>query len=132
MAKPTTVAPPNADKRWRLIESAMRRHGFRDDALIETLHTVQECFGDTIGWLDWLRPGFQLGLAIRDFQTAHPEAEGVMMGGHGMMVWADTSAACEALSLRVIEQAEQFLARRGKSDPFGLTQGRCNTRECFR
>ena len=45
MAKPTTVAPPNADKRWRLIESAMRRHGFRDDALIETLHTVQECFG---------------------------------------------------------------------------------------
>ena len=47
---------------------------------------VQECFGDTIGWLDWLRPGFQLGLAIRDFQTAHPEAEDVMMGGHGMMV----------------------------------------------
>ena len=83
---------------------------------------VQECFGDTIGWLDWLRPGFQLGLAIRDFQTAHPEAEGVMMGGHGMMVWADTSAACEALSLRVIEQAEQFLARRGKADPFGAVR----------
>lgn len=45
MAKTVTVAPPNADKRWRLIETSMRRHGFRDDALIETLHTVQECFG---------------------------------------------------------------------------------------
>jgi bidirectional [NiFe] hydrogenase diaphorase subunit len=45
MAKAMPVAPPNADKRWRLVESAMRRHGFRDDALIETLHTVQECFG---------------------------------------------------------------------------------------
>lgn len=45
MAKTVTVAPPNADKRWRLIETAMRRHGFRDDALIETLHTVQEYFG---------------------------------------------------------------------------------------
>ena len=45
MAKTTTVVAPNADKRWRLVESAMRRHGFRDDALIETLHTVQECFG---------------------------------------------------------------------------------------
>lgn len=45
MLKTMTVAPPSADKRWRLIETAMRRHGFRDDALIETLHTVQECFG---------------------------------------------------------------------------------------
>ena len=45
MAKIQTVPPPSADKRWRLIETAMRRHGFRDDALIETLHTVQECFG---------------------------------------------------------------------------------------
>lgn len=45
MAKVMPVAPPNADKRWRLVETAMRRHGFRDDALIETLHTVQECFG---------------------------------------------------------------------------------------
>ena len=45
MAKATAVAPPSADKRWRLVESAMRRHGFRDDSLIETLHTVQECFG---------------------------------------------------------------------------------------
>lgn len=45
MAKQAVVAAPNADKRWRLVESAMRRHGYRDDALIETLHIVQECFG---------------------------------------------------------------------------------------
>lgn len=36
---------PSGDKRWRLVEATMRRHGFEGHALIETLHTVQECFG---------------------------------------------------------------------------------------
>lgn len=38
-------APPSPDKRWKIVEAAMRRHGYRRDALIETLHTVQETFG---------------------------------------------------------------------------------------
>ncbi len=45
---PTTLgnaAPPSQDKRWRLVGATMRRHGFSQDALIETLHTVQESFG---------------------------------------------------------------------------------------
>ena len=29
---------------------------------------VAECFGDDVGWLDWRRPGFELGLALRDFR----------------------------------------------------------------
>ena len=41
--KKTTA--PSDDKRWRLVEATMRRHGNRGDALIESLHTVQECFG---------------------------------------------------------------------------------------
>lgn len=39
------VAPPSDDKRWRLVDATMRRHGFEPNALIETLHTVQESFG---------------------------------------------------------------------------------------
>lgn len=39
------VAPPSDDKRWRIVQAAMRRNGFRRDALIETLHAVQESFG---------------------------------------------------------------------------------------
>ncbi len=37
--------PPTDDKRWKIVEATMRRHGYAADALIETLHTVQECFG---------------------------------------------------------------------------------------
>ncbi len=37
--------PPSDDRRWKLIDSTMRKHGNRRNALIETLHTVQETFG---------------------------------------------------------------------------------------
>ena len=36
---------PNDDKRWRIVETRMRRLGNRPDALIEALHSAQEAFG---------------------------------------------------------------------------------------
>jgi bidirectional [NiFe] hydrogenase diaphorase subunit len=38
-------SPPSEDRRWRLVEATMRRHGRQSHALIESLHTVQESFG---------------------------------------------------------------------------------------
>jgi bidirectional [NiFe] hydrogenase diaphorase subunit len=43
--KPAKVAPPSTDKRWRVVEATMRRHGYQPHTLIETLHTTQESFG---------------------------------------------------------------------------------------
>lgn len=43
--KVSASVAPNADKRWRLVDNTMRRLGYKGNALIETLHTVQECFG---------------------------------------------------------------------------------------
>lgn len=46
MATLTRKPPlPSEDKRWRIVNGTMRRHDFARDALIETLHTVQESFG---------------------------------------------------------------------------------------
>jgi bidirectional [NiFe] hydrogenase diaphorase subunit len=39
------TAPPTDDPRWLTVETRMRQLGNRPDALIETLHTVQETFG---------------------------------------------------------------------------------------
>ena len=41
----TTPKAPSGDKRWKIVEATMRRHGYQGHALIETLHTVQEAFG---------------------------------------------------------------------------------------
>jgi bidirectional [NiFe] hydrogenase diaphorase subunit len=38
-------AKMNEDRRWRLVHRTMRLHGHQPDALIETLHAVQEAFG---------------------------------------------------------------------------------------
>ena len=39
------ASPPSEDKRWKIVQGTMRRHGHTPNALIEVLHTVQECFG---------------------------------------------------------------------------------------
>lgn len=80
---------------------------------------VRNCYGEKVGWLPWLRPGFELGLALRDFRSAHPEAVGAIMGGHGMICWAATSDECESTSMELIERAEHFLEAQGSAEPFG-------------
>jgi rhamnulose-1-phosphate aldolase/alcohol dehydrogenase len=114
------------------IDTAM--HGLVDAAHVDHLHPdsgialacaadgealTKECFGDAVVWVPWRRPGFQLGLDIAAVKAAHPQAVGCVLGGHGITAWGDTSEECEANSLRIIRTAEEFLAERGRAEPFG-------------
>jgi rhamnulose-1-phosphate aldolase/alcohol dehydrogenase len=78
-----------------------------------------ECFGDRVRWVPWRRPGFQLGLDIAEIHRAHPDAIGVILGGHGITAWGATSDECEARSREIIATAQQFLDTWGRSNPFG-------------
>jgi rhamnulose-1-phosphate aldolase/alcohol dehydrogenase len=80
---------------------------------------TKECFGDRVVWVPWRRPGFQLGLDIAAVAAAHPEAMGVVLGGHGITAWGATSEECEANSLEIIRTAQAFLDDRGVAEPFG-------------
>jgi rhamnulose-1-phosphate aldolase/alcohol dehydrogenase len=80
---------------------------------------VQECYGDDVGWLDWQRPGFELGLRLRAFVAEHPTARGVVLGGHGVMCWGESSDECEATTIDLVQRAEAFLAERGRAEPLG-------------
>ncbi|MGW3962842.1 bifunctional aldolase/short-chain dehydrogenase [Amycolatopsis sp. NPDC005003] len=80
---------------------------------------TKECFGDRVAWVDWRRPGFQLGLDIAAVKAANPQAIGVILGGHGITAWGATSDECERNSLEIIRTAEEFLASRGAPEPFG-------------
>ncbi|MGY1749001.1 bifunctional aldolase/short-chain dehydrogenase [Modestobacter sp. SYSU DS0511] len=80
---------------------------------------TRKCFGDRVVWVPWRRPGFQLGLDIAEIAEKNPQAIGAVLGGHGITAWADTSEQCEANSLEIIRTAEQFLAERGRPEPFG-------------
>jgi len=88
-------------------------------AAADSAALVAECYGDEIGSLEWTRPGFELGLALREFQERNPTARGAVLEGHGMICWADTSEECEALSLDLIARAERFLAASDLDGAFG-------------
>ncbi|MEO3755325.1 bifunctional aldolase/short-chain dehydrogenase [Streptomyces sp. B6B3] len=114
------------------IDTAM--HGLVEAAHVDHLHPdsgialacaadgealTKECFGSRVVWVPWRRPGFQLGLDIAAVQRAHPEAIGCVLGGHGITAWGATSEDCERNSLWMIRTAEEFLAERGRAEPFG-------------
>ena len=114
------------------IDTAM--HGLVDAAHVDHLHPdsgialacaadgeklTAECFGGTVVWVPWRRPGFQLGLDIAEVKRANPDAIGCVLGGHGITAWGATSQECERNSLHIIRTAEAFLAERGKDEPFG-------------
>jgi rhamnulose-1-phosphate aldolase/alcohol dehydrogenase len=82
-----------------------------------------ECFGGRVAWVPWRRPGFQLGLDIAAIAAAHPQAIGVVLGGHGITAWGRTSEECEARSLEIIRTAAEFIAARGRPEPFGPVIG---------
>jgi rhamnulose-1-phosphate aldolase/alcohol dehydrogenase len=75
-----------------------------------------EIFGDEIGWVGWQRPGYDLGLVMGDLAWQNPGYKGLVMGGHGLINWADDDKACYELSLEIIEKAAQYIASRDKGD----------------
>ncbi|WP_335935093.1 bifunctional aldolase/short-chain dehydrogenase [Streptomyces sp. PTD5-9] len=80
---------------------------------------TSQCFGGKVAWVDWRRPGFQLGLDIAAVRSADPRAVGVVLGGHGITAWGETSDECEHNALWMIRTAEAFLRERGRAEPFG-------------
>ena len=80
---------------------------------------TRECFGGRVLWVPWRRPGFQLGLDIARIAEENPDAIGVVLGGHGITAWAQTSRQCQANSLEIIRTAERFIEDNGRPEPFG-------------
>lgn len=80
---------------------------------------TKKIFGDTVVWVPWRRPGFQLGLDIAEIQKQNPQAIGCILGGHGITAWGKTSAECEANSLKIIASCEKYIKQKGKKEPLG-------------
>ncbi|QDS97245.1 bifunctional rhamnulose-1-phosphate aldolase/short-chain dehydrogenase [Adhaeretor mobilis] len=81
---------------------------------------TQEIFGDKIGWVPWLRPGFELGLMMQQAHEADPTLDGLVMGQHGLINWAEDDKECYELTLKLIDQAADFIESKDKgADTFG-------------
>ena len=70
---------------------------------------TEKLFKGTIGWVDWQRPGFDLGLKLRQCVDENPGIRGIMLGSHGLFTWGDTAYECYINSLEVIEQCAEYI-----------------------
>jgi rhamnulose-1-phosphate aldolase/alcohol dehydrogenase len=70
---------------------------------------TQKLFKGTIGWVEWQRPGFDLGLKLRACLEGNPGIRGIMLGSHGLFTWGNTAYESYINTLEVIETCAQYL-----------------------
>ena len=73
---------------------------------------TKEIYGEEIGYVPWMRPGFELGLAMQDMARKNPKLRGIMMGQHGLINWADDDKDCYFTTLDLIEKAAAFIEKK--------------------
>jgi rhamnulose-1-phosphate aldolase/alcohol dehydrogenase len=75
-----------------------------------------ELFGGEIGWVGWQRPGFDLGLKLKECLDANPGIKGIMLGSHGLFTWGDTAYDCYLNTLTVVEKCAAYIEEKEKEN----------------
>ena len=68
-----------------------------------------ELFNNTIGWVDWRKPGFELGLELKACLDSNPGIRGIMLGSHGLFTWGDTAYESYVNTLEVVEKCAEYI-----------------------
>jgi rhamnulose-1-phosphate aldolase/alcohol dehydrogenase len=76
---------------------------------------TQRVFEGSVGWMPWMRPGYELGQRLKAYNEAHPGLRGIVLGGHGLFSWGDSSEACYANTVGLIERAQAWLESERRS-----------------
>ncbi len=108
-------------------------HGFLPFAHIDHLHPdaaiaiaaakdgekiTQELFDGAIGWVPWQKPGFDLGLQLKECLDKNPNIKGIMLGSHGLFTWGNTAYESYVNTLEVVEKCAEYLEQNfGKKGP---------------
>ena len=85
---------------------------------------TQEIFGGEMAYVPWMRPGFELGLAMQAIVQRNPAVKSIMMGQHGFISWDNEEKACYTYTLDCIEKTSAFIeakyqAKGGDAAAFG-------------
>jgi rhamnulose-1-phosphate aldolase/alcohol dehydrogenase len=75
-----------------------------------------EIFDGEVGWVPWIRPGFELGLELEKVCRANPALKGVILAQHGLINWAGDSKSCYQLTLSLAEKAAAYIQSRDRGE----------------
>lgn len=76
------------------------------------IKVTKEIYGDEVVHIPWMRPGFELGLAMQEACKNNPQAKGFIMGQHGLINWGKTGRECYDLTLNLIDKAAAFIEKK--------------------
>ena len=79
-------------------------------AMADSQAITQQVFEGTVGWLPWLRPGYELGQRLAEYDAAHPGLRGIVLAGHGLFSWGDTAKSCYENTVDLIARAQAWLS----------------------
>ena len=79
-------------------------------AMARSQAVTQKVFEGTVGWMPWLRPGYELGRQLAEYDAAHPGLRGIVLGGHGLFSWGETARSCYENTVDLIARAQRWLA----------------------
>lgn len=71
---------------------------------------VKRLYGRRVGWIPYVRPGFVLGKAVGQQVRENPQLEGIVLSKHGLVCWGETAKACYEVTIRLIQEAEDYIA----------------------
>ena len=80
---------------------------------------TKKIFGNELGWVEWQRPGFDLGLKLEEIAKSDNNLKGIILGQHGLFTWGDTSEECYKVTLSVIQQAADWFDNNKNKEVFG-------------
>jgi rhamnulose-1-phosphate aldolase/alcohol dehydrogenase len=86
---------------------------------------TRQVFEGTVGWMPWLRPGYELGQQLAAYDAAHPGLRGIVLGGHGLFSWGDTAKSCYENTVDLIERAQGWLAQERAARQVQVFGGAC-------
>ena len=83
---------------------------------------VNKVYQGKLGWLNWQRPGFDLGLKMEKLIQSNPSIIGIVLGHHGLFTWGNDSQSCYSNSIALIKRAQTYLNNSIKKYSFGKPQ----------
>ena len=80
---------------------------------------INKIYQGKVGWLNWQRPGFDLGLKMENLIEKNNDIMGIVLGHHGLFTWGNTSKECYSNSIQLIKKAQTYLNNSIKKYSFG-------------
>lgn len=93
----------------------------------EKMEEFNRAYAHKLIWLPWQRPGFELGMMLREAVKQAPDGDGIVLGGHGLFTWGETQRKCYLNTITIIDQLGQFISEHVEQSGEGLFGGTSTT-----